>query len=295
MAALSDELGLVERQHEERLAEAARLAVDEMRHATEQTDAALAEQASLQTAVIEAHALCEAFDGQLRASATQLTEREVFVCVLLAELSAVDLQHAAGATAAALSQATQSAAQRRGSAPPPSRLPPPSSSSRLVPPPPRAGRHLGLAARSRRDDARGQPLPGYEDPHGRAESDDEDEPADSADPAEAGRPAGALPTPSAAAAAPPSTPAGPSAGAAYAAPVDTSVAWAQVRLEQELQAALDAAAASQRAAAAAEHMAAQQQASFALTLRREQEKMRSEHQREVAAMWSSITALDAHD
>lgn len=79
------------------------------RHATcQQTDAALHEQASLQTAVLEAHALCEAFDSQLRASATQLTEREVFVCVLLAELSAVDLQNAAGAAAAALSQATHS-------------------------------------------------------------------------------------------------------------------------------------------------------------------------------------------
>ena len=65
--------------------------------------------------------------------------------------------------------------------------------------------------------------------------------------------------------------------------------------EQELQAALDAAAAAQRSATAAEQQAAQQQASFALTLRREREKMRAEHQAAVAKIWQQVGDAEMGD
>ena len=95
-------------------------------------------------------------------------------------------------------------------------------------------------------------------------------------------PAPEPPTPMAVRSPPPTAP--PTSGN-----TNNALAWEQIRLQQELQAALDSAAASQRAAAAAEQMAAQQQASFALTLRRERERMRTEHQAEVAKMWSQIS------
>ena len=59
---------------------------------------------------------------------------------------------------------------------------------------------------------------------------------------------------------------------------------------RSLQAALEAAAAAQRAAADAEEMAAQQHAAFALDLRRERERLKAEHQAEVAAVWSRIAS-----
>ena len=83
------------------------------------------------------------------------------------------------------------------------------------------------------------------------------------------------------------TPAVPTPTAASPAP-----AWENVRPQQELQAALDAAAAAQRSATAAEQQAAQQQASFALTLRREREKMRAEHQAAVAQIWQQVGDAD---
>ena len=63
-------------------------------------------------------------------------------------------------------------------------------------------------------------------------------------------------------------------------------------MEHELKAALDAAAAAQRSAAAAERMASQQQAQFALTLRRERERMRAEHQADVAKVWKQVADMD---
>ena len=68
-------------------------------------------------------------------------------------------------------------------------------------------------------------------------------------------------------------------------------AWETLRLQQELQAALDAAAAAQRSAAAAELLVAQQQASFTLTLRREREKMQADHLVEVNKVWQEVASL----
>ena len=70
-----------------------------------------------------------------------------------------------------------------------------------------------------------------------------------------------------------------------------AAAWEVPRLQQELKAALEAAAAAQRSAAAAEEMAAQQQATHTLTLRRERERLRAEHQAEVGKVWAQIADL----
>ena len=54
-------------------------------------DLAMTDEA-LREAAEQAQALCEAFDGQLRAMSNELTERDVNTCVLLAELRSDDLQ-----------------------------------------------------------------------------------------------------------------------------------------------------------------------------------------------------------
>ena len=80
-------------------------------------------------------------------------------------------------------------------------------------------------------------------------------------------------------------------GGTAAGDTATALAWEVPRLQQELQAALDAASAAQRSAAAAEEIAAQQQASYALNLRRERERLRAEHQAEVAKVWQQIADI----
>ena len=147
VASLAEDLMLLERTSEARFDQAAhahdtaltqaRQAADaEVSFARAQTDAALQEHAGLQAAAEEAHALCEAFDGQLRAASLELTEREVFVCILLAELRADDVAAAAASTP---------------SVPPPAQQSKPAARPESGLPKPRAVSHLGLAARSRRD------------------------------------------------------------------------------------------------------------------------------------------------
>ena len=74
-------------------------------------------------------------------------------------------------------------------------------------------------------------------------------------------------------------------------PASLSLAWEVPRLQQELHAALSAAAAATRSAAVAEELASQQQASFALSMRRERERLRAEHQAEVSRVWKQIADL----
>ena len=76
-----------------------------------------------------------------------------------------------------------------------------------------------------------------------------------------------------------------------APPASLSLAWEVPRLQQELHAALSAAAAATRSAAVAEELASQQQASFALSMRRERERLRAEHQAEVSRVWKQIADL----
>ena len=333
---------------ETQLREAQAVAEAQLREVRTAADAALAqaqaealgatrEHAQLQVAAQEAQALCEAFDAQLRESSRELSEREVYVCALIAELRADDLKAATASTAMRATRAGLAAsasaviqAARRASppplqpppqqrtlppptsaipAPPPSAIPAPPHSSRPsgIPTPSRiggsstpaagmavspgvadrhgslgggglgggtlAGTHLGAAARARRERERDeqqqtqqtqqtqetqahqvQASPAY---HGWGAVDEDSEQPTS-----------------------PST--------KLAAP---AAAWEVPRLQQELKAALEAAAAAQRSAAAAEEMAAQQQATHTLTLRRERERLRAEHQAEVGKVWAQIADL----
>ena len=75
-----------------------------------ETAGARAEHAALQSAAEEAQALCEAFDGQLRHASSDLTEREVYVCALLAELRVDDVTIAAASRAASSANAAAAAA-----------------------------------------------------------------------------------------------------------------------------------------------------------------------------------------
>ena len=345
-AALSKELDTVERAHHAHIAELTRAhqrsmleaqgeARDALDLANAKTSEATREHAHLQVAAEEAHALCEAFDAQLRDASRELTEREVYVCMLLAELRADDVAHA---SAAAMANAKSRApplpqhpqhpqhAQHAQQPPPhqrPSCIPTPTASA----PHHKAGSHLGAAARARRDEFTASSRP---------QGAGSDEGASAADgPAEArAAEAAALhahqqhqvlassqqqhmawgevpPMPPAAACHGASTPTAQSflkssgvggfTPGLYSAastmpptaPPPPSVAWEVPKLQHELQAALDAAAAAQRSAAAAEEMAAQQQASHALNMRREREKMRAEHQAEVAKVWAQIAEIQS--
>ena len=280
VASLSDELALAERNHEILFAASARSQVEAIselesgcnvavRRAEANAEAALAEHAGLRTAAEEAHALCEAFDTQLAQAGAELTEREVYVCILLAELRADDLQLAASATAAKAANAAMHAQSASHSRARPSGLPAPTPASQL---PHRAGQHLGLAARSRRQSPEGRG-------GGRVDEPSEDV---AAGPTPPGAPVDA----------PLATPARSSEAGFAEAVSANEVAWEHMRMEHELKAALDAAAAAQRSAAAAERMASQQQAQFALTLRRERERMRAEHQADVAKVWKQVADMD---
>ena len=73
--------------------------------------------------------------------------------------------------------------------------------------------------------------------------------------------------------------------------MEAEARWEVPRLQHELQAALSACAAAQRSATMAEEMAGQQQASFSLSLRRERERLRAEHQEEISRVWKQIADL----
>jgi len=309
---LAKELQLIEKAHEREMAAAMQRVAD-----------ALSEASELQAAGEQAHALCEAFDGQMRALSRDLTERDVSVCILLAELRADDMHsHATAGISRSHGGAahttpaghtggraftydatgkpqrllnTSAAALTSCAATPkmamPSGIPSVSSSRRGTP---QRGPMRATHARGDGVEAGGRiEAGGYYSsapPSTVASPPDMDRRADAIgssfgqDTAHGDMPASSLVAPLShgAVATPPPIP-----------HAMQHLAWEVPRLQHELHAALGAAAAAQRSASAAEEMAAQQQASFALNLRRERERLRSDHQAEVARIYKQIGDLQS--
>ena len=304
---LAKELQLAEKGHEREMAAVMQRAAD-----------ALSEASELQAAGEQAHALCEAFDGQMRALSRDLTERDVSVCILLAELRADDMHsHATAGLSRSHGGAahttpaghtggraftydatgkpqrllnTSAGALTSCAATPkmamPSGIPMVSSSRRGTP----------QRGPMRPTHARGDGI----EAGGRIEAGgyySSAPPSTVASPPDMDRHADAIghdtthDVPASSLVAPPSHRA-----VATPPPIPHAMqhlAWEVPRLQHELHAALGAAAAAQRSASAAEEMAAQQQASFALNLRRERERLRSDHQAEVARIYKQIGDLQS--
>jgi hypothetical protein len=235
----------------------------------------------------QAHALCEAFDGQLRVMATDLTEKDVALATVLSELRAEDLRRPPPTSQSRCTE--QGGAARNDPAPAvqakaapagvftfdasgrPQRL---SNLPSGIPHPHRSTpqRHQRTKVHSRDTATR---MPTHD-----ASSDDEHA---SLAAANGSSNTTNLKTPHAR----------ESSSMVHGASAEVEAAWEVPRLQHELQAALSACEAAQRSAVIAEEMAGQQQASFALSLRRERERLRAEHQEEISRVWKQIADLQS--